>query len=90
MAGPAGELRQYEMVRVVRLNRPADAYNWGPGYQRSPQVGDVGCIVEIYQTPGVPETYVVESVAPDGRTVWLADFTADEIEPVGSGRRHQG
>ena len=82
MAGPAGELRLYDVVRVVRLNRPPDAYNWGPGYRRPPAVGDVGALIEIYLTPGVPDAYVVESSGPDGMTVWLADFAADEIEPV--------
>ena len=76
------ELKQYSMVRVVRLLHPPDRYNgWGLN-RRSPQVGDVGTIVEILHAPGLPDSYVVEACDPDGSTIWLGDFDASELAPT--------
>ncbi len=75
-------LRQYDVVRVVQLLRPAEAYDgWGLN-QRPPQVGDVGTIVEILQAPGLPDDYVVECVGPGGRPIWLGDFFEEELAPL--------
>jgi 8-oxo-dGTP diphosphatase len=76
-------LNLYQLVRIVRLNKPPEAYNsWGVN-QRPPQVGDTGCLLEILHAPGYPDCYVVEESGPDSNTNWLCDFTRDEIEPVG-------
>jgi hypothetical protein len=64
-----GELRLYEQVRVVRLLHPPEHYDGWRVNQRPPAVGDIGYLIDILQTPGVP----------DG---WLGDFLADELEPV--------
>ena len=76
-------LRQYGMVRVRQLLQPPGAYNGWRVNQRPPQVGDVGTVLDIF--PGVdggPDCYVVESSGPDGITIWLGDFMADELEPL--------
>jgi hypothetical protein len=79
-----GELRQYEQVRVVRLLRPAEHYDGWRLNKRAPAVGDVGSLIDIHQAPGSPDDYVVETSGPDGVTIWLGDFLAEELEPVDS------
>ena len=75
-------LRQYERVCVHQLLKPPGAYDgWGVN-QRPPQVGDVGYVVDILHTAGVPDRYVVEMFEPDGETIWLVDFAGSELEPV--------
>jgi hypothetical protein len=75
---------RYRQVRVRRLLRPADEYDGWQTNLGPPQVGDVGTIVDILNAAGLPERYVVENSGPDGVTVWLADFAAEELEPVDS------
>ena len=76
------ELKQYNVVLVRQLLRSLDEYgSWGVN-QRPPQVGDIGAIVEILQAPGLRDCYVVESVAKNGKTIWLDDFWAEELEQV--------
>ena len=76
-------LQQYGLVRIWQLLRPPDEYdNWQVN-QRPPQIGDEGTLLEILHARGLPDLYVVESVGENGRTVWLADFAAEELEPFG-------
>ena len=75
-----GGLRQYGMVRVRQLLHQAPHYYGWRINLRSPQVGDVGTIVDILQAPGEPDGYVVESSGPDGVSIWLSDFKAEELE----------
>lgn len=76
------DLRQYHEVRIRRLLRLPGAYDgWGFN-QRAPRVGDVGTVLDILDVPGSKTGYVVECSGPDGVTVWLGDFTAEELEPV--------
>jgi hypothetical protein len=76
------ELRQYELVRVVRLLRPPEHYNgWGVN-ERAPTVGDTGWLIEILEAPDGDVAYVVECSGPDGDTIWLDDLLAEELEPV--------
>lgn len=74
-------LEQYGLVRIRQLLQPLTEYNGWRVNQRPPQVGDVGTLLDILHAPGLPERYVVESSGSDGRTVWLGDFAADELEP---------
>lgn len=50
--------------------------------QRPPQVGDTGTIIDILQGPGLPVRYVVESVGSDGATLFLGEFSAEELDEV--------
>jgi hypothetical protein len=73
---------QYGLVRVVRLLQPLDEYDGWRVNQRPPQIGDVGCLIDTLEAPGWPNKYVVELSGSDGCDIWLADFFAEEIEPV--------
>lgn len=70
---------EYSPVRVVKLLRQGHDY-WGTDcVRRPPQVGDTGAIVYVLDWFN-PPAYFVESVNQHGYTVWVADFTADELE----------
>jgi hypothetical protein len=76
------ELKEYCVVRVVKMSRPSDEYDgWGLN-QRDPQIGDTGTLIDRLHAPNLPDKYVVENVGADGRPIWLSDFFADEIEPI--------
>ena len=70
----------YQRVKVVRVVSPKHNFLSGIGGTRSPRVGDVGCIVDIYSKPH--EAYCVECVRPDGGSDWLADFLPEELDLV--------
>jgi hypothetical protein len=76
-------LEQYKLVRIRQLLQPATEYDGWRANQRPPQVGDVGTLLDILHATGLPDRYVVESSGADGITVWLGDFVAEELEPVG-------
>ena len=76
-------LKQYELVRVRQLLKPAVEYDGWRVNQRPPQVGDVGTLLDILHAPGLPDRYVVESSGTNGITAWLGDFAAEELEAVG-------
>ena len=70
----------YSLVRVRQLLRsPADYDGWRIS-QRPPQVGDVGTLLDTLHTPGLPDRYVVECSGSGGVSVWLGDFSAEELE----------
>jgi hypothetical protein len=75
-------LKQYGLVRVVQLLHRPEAYDGWRVNRRPPQVGDIGTLVDILHAPGLADKYVVEASGPDGVTSWLADFAAEELEPV--------
>ena len=76
-------LRQYGLVRIRQLLQPPTEYDGWRVNQRPPAVGDVGTLLDILTAPGLPDRYVVESSGPDGVAVWLGDFAAEELEPLG-------
>jgi hypothetical protein len=76
--------RQYDVVKVTdRLKAKGARGDWRAN-KRVPSVGDVGTIVEVLTKPGLDDCYVVECVAPDGTTIWLANFAANELSPAAS------
>ncbi len=72
----------YDVVRVIRLLHPAEEYDGWRFNQRSPQIGDMGTLIEILHAPDLPDKYVVECAGQGGITIWLSDFDAEEIEPL--------
>jgi hypothetical protein len=72
-------VKEYDGVRVVRLKTPGRHFDGTENVKRQPEVGDVGTIVHV-NAPG--ENYIVESVDSGGYTVWLADFSFNELEIV--------
>jgi hypothetical protein len=76
---------EFDQVRIVRLRGSAEDHLATTGVVRPPRVGDTGTIVHLVPTydPDDPAVrYVVEDVAPDGSTVWVAEFSRDELERV--------
>jgi hypothetical protein len=76
-------LKKYGLVRIRQLLRPAADYDGWRVNQRPPQVGDVGTLLDILHAPGLPDRFVVESSGAGGVTVWVGDFGAGELEPLG-------
>jgi Domain of unknown function (DUF4926) len=70
---------ELDTICIVQLVRDTREYSGTPGIARLPQIGDVGTIVHVYDLRG---PYSVECVNAEGYTVWLADFAAEEMEPV--------
>jgi len=81
---------EYDVVRVCRLLVPDRPFQGSPGVSREPRVGDVGAIVQVAasSTDAGAATYIVECVADNGYTVWMADFSAAELELVSSAAEH--
>ena len=72
------EFQLYTRVRVSRLLTPQRAVSGSGASVRQPQVGDTGTVVEYFgNLEGA--TYLVESVDAEGATVWLAEFSAQEL-----------
>jgi hypothetical protein len=75
-------LELYQLVRIRTLHHPLEHYDgWGVNV-RPPQVGDIGTLIDILTGPGLPTDYIVELSGPDGISIWLGDFSEDEIEAV--------
>lgn len=75
-------LQQYQRVQVQQLLHRAEAYDGWCINQRPPRVGDIGTIVDILQSPGHADRYIVECSAADGVTLFLGDFLAEELESI--------
>ena len=76
-------LREYDVVRVVRLTPHPREYTSSEGFARDPRIGDVGTIVHDHGDGRDDHAPVcVECSAPSGHCVWLADFERDELEFV--------
>jgi hypothetical protein len=73
-------LKQYGLARVRLLKKEPSEYDgWGVN-QRPPAVGDVGTLIDILTAPDGSKNYVVEASGPDGISIWLGDFSKDELE----------
>jgi len=79
------KLQQYDVVRIRQLIDPAKDYCGTQWFRRPPVVGDVGAIVEILNASGLPDSYMVECCGPEGSTIWLAEFSAAELELAKTG-----
>ena len=76
-------LPEHSIVRVEQLIDEDRPFNGTQEVKRPPQVGDTGTIVHITQHRWDGSLiYIVENAGPDGKTVWLADFTAEELTLV--------
>ena len=75
-------LAVFNLVRVVKLLQSIEDYDgWGIN-QRPPQLDDIGTILDILTVPDLPDRYIVESSSDDGKTIWLCEFEADELESM--------
>ena len=77
-------ISEYELVRLI-ADIPAERVDRDAS-QKLPQIGDLGAVVLVHATqPPQEAAYVVEAVAPDGHTIWLADIFASELERTPGG-----
>ena len=73
--------QEYDVVRVTKLIQLDRHYDGNESLKRAPRVSDEGTIVHI--PPQTNSWCIVECVDPkDGFTIWLADFSTDELELV--------
>jgi len=70
------QFAQYDTVRLVGLHKAVD-FQPDPLNQRSPRIGDIACIVEVYTNPA---GYELECSATNGQTEWLLAFSPSEVE----------
>ncbi len=76
-------LPEHSTVRVEQLIDEDRPFNGSQEVKRPPQVGDTGTIVHITQHRWDGSLiYIVENAGPDGKTVWMADFAAEELALV--------
>lgn len=72
---------ELDVVKVVNLLDAHRHFDGSKSDMRSPCVGDIGTVVFIHSdNHGVPNGYIVECVNDEGLTIWLADFSAEELE----------
>ena len=72
------DFQLYSRVRVSQLLTPRRSVSGSGAKTRPPEVGDTGTVVEYFgNLEGA--TYLVESVDAEGATVWLAEFSAQEL-----------
>ncbi len=78
----SGALREYDLVRVRKLNTPRRDYTGTESVKRAPRVGDEAVICHQYDPTNPGGTLALEKIDQYGLTVWLADFQPDELEFV--------
>lgn len=80
----ANHLKEYDTVRIVKLNRVDRWFDGTEGVMRAPRVGDVAVICHEYEPTNPSALVAVEMVDENGMTIWFADFARDELELVSS------
>jgi hypothetical protein len=78
-------LELYDVVRVARLDVDDRPYDGSEGTARAPRLGDEGTVVWVDEEGPARGRAMVECVADDGMTIWLADFAEQELELVARG-----
>ncbi len=64
------------MVRVCTLLVPERPVDGTSTVLRQPRVGDIGTVVHVYDSSNM----IVECCDEGGFTLWVADFSVDELE----------
>ena len=67
----------FQTLRVVSLHSPKA---WPDSSLPTPKIGEIGTIIGIF--PQMQEPYTVETLWPDGKIKWLADFLSEDLEAV--------
>lgn len=78
------EFGKFDTVRIQRLLRSNRPYGGISSLSRPPQVGDDGVVVFVYRLATQSPSYLVAGLDAQGRTLWLADFAAEELAPAES------
>ena len=68
-------MKENDCVKIVKLLRKNRHFDGTETVKQPPQIGDVGVIVHLNGN-----FCIVENVADNGYTVWLADFLIEELE----------
>jgi hypothetical protein len=68
-------LKEHDCVKIVKLLQEDRHFDGTESIKRPPQIGDVGVIVFMQEN-----FCIVEMVACDGNSIWLADFFTEELE----------
>ncbi len=69
--------KQYSTVKLKEIKRQFNNNDLSVG-ERTPQVGDVAAIVEVYENPSLG--YELECVDENGITQWLVTFSPEDAE----------
>lgn len=75
-------MKEFDTVELVTLSLSERYYDGTESVKRPPRVGDEGAIVHIYLGEAEETIYIVENVDKEGNTIWLADFTAEELKLI--------
>ena len=70
--------RELDGVRVARLVVASREVDGATAEPLQPRVGERGTVVECVGD----DLYLVERATDDGRTIWLAEFHASELELI--------
>lgn len=73
----SSSIEELDVVRIARLLESERQFSGTAGAQRAPQVGDVGTVVHVLEAD---RAFIVEAVDPEGFTLWVADFLAEELQ----------
>ncbi|MEM1439871.1 MAG: hypothetical protein AAF545_14110 [Pseudomonadota bacterium] len=66
----------------MALNDPDRRVDGTEGVVRAPKVGDTATVCHEYDPEDDQASVAVEKVDSDGYTVWLADFSRDELQLI--------
>ena len=67
-----------DVVRIARLAEDERDVDGSLDPPRQPRIGEIGTIIEQVGD----DIYLVERCTDDGRTLWMAEFLAAELELV--------
>ena len=76
----------FDGVRVLSAEGVVPWNGFGDD-DRPPRIGDVATVVEVLHAPGHPDGFECECVDAQGRTLWLATFHAEALEPIAKDTR---
>ena len=72
-----------DQVRIIALTGSATDHLIVSTAERAPEIGDIGTVVNIAERlGGIGRHYTVALTHPDARPIWLALFSAHELELV--------
>jgi hypothetical protein len=74
-------VKYLDVVKIIKLLESERHFDGSPSVMRPPEKGDIGTIVEVFQT-SQKVAYCVECVDNEGCTIWLADFLPEEIQSI--------
>lgn len=74
-------IEELDVVRLVKLQTNNRDYPGTAGVKRPPEVGDIGTVIEVFQTTD-EVVFIVEALDLDGYTIWMSDFHVSELKLI--------